>query len=277
MVYALGAVILWSSLATLAFHLANLPPFFLTGIALLVGAAAMAVQWRQWRVRWSTFCLGAGALVIYHALLFTALRWAPPVTANLVNYLWPLLIVVLAPLIQSQSTWRLQSVVAAGLGFAGAALAITGGHELKLARGEIMGYALALAAAFTWALYSLILKRVPPFPYGAVGLFNLGAGLISLGISFATEDIPQISAVGWFWLIGIGLGPLGFAFYFWNRAALSLPATQLGVVSFLTPVLSTTALILSTGHTPGPGVMGGALLVLLSIALALYGDARKQK
>jgi hypothetical protein len=35
----------------------------------------------------------------FHFLLFMALRLAPPIEANLVNYLWPLLIVLLTPLV----------------------------------------------------------------------------------------------------------------------------------------------------------------------------------
>jgi hypothetical protein len=51
------------------------------------------------------FLLGVAGLFGFHFLLFLALRLAPPVEANLVNYLWPLLIVVLTPLILPG--WRL--------------------------------------------------------------------------------------------------------------------------------------------------------------------------
>jgi drug/metabolite transporter (DMT)-like permease len=47
----------------------------------------------------STLLLGVYGLFGYHFLLFLALRSAPPLEANLVNYLWPLLIVVLAPVL----------------------------------------------------------------------------------------------------------------------------------------------------------------------------------
>ena len=49
-----------------------------------------------------------------------ALRLAPPVEANLVNYLWPLFIVVLAPVIVPGMRLRTRHVLAAAAGFAGA-------------------------------------------------------------------------------------------------------------------------------------------------------------
>ena len=54
---------------------------------------------RQWRVVPSTLALGVYGLFGFHFLLFIALRNAPPIEANLVNYLWPLFMVVLAPVL----------------------------------------------------------------------------------------------------------------------------------------------------------------------------------
>ena len=100
--YALAAIALWASLATLGVSLKHVPPFLLTGIALLVGSV---LTWpsalkdrRQWRIGPSTLGLGVFTLFGYHFLLFIGLRLAPAVEVNLINYLWPLLIVVLASL-----------------------------------------------------------------------------------------------------------------------------------------------------------------------------------
>ncbi|MCE2880705.1 MAG: EamA family transporter, partial [Comamonadaceae bacterium] len=95
--YALGAIALWSMLATLGVSLAHLPPFLLTGLALVIGSMPAWPLARQWKVPLPTLLLGVYGLFGFHFLLFIALRVAPPVQANLVNYLWPLLMVVLAP------------------------------------------------------------------------------------------------------------------------------------------------------------------------------------
>ena len=126
---ALGAIALWATLASLGVALAHVPPFLLTGLALVVGSAPSWPLARQWRVPASTLLLGVSGLFGYHFLLFVALRTAPPLEANLVNYLWPLLIVVLAPRILRGIALRPVHVLAAVAGFAGAALAIVGGRE----------------------------------------------------------------------------------------------------------------------------------------------------
>src|SRR5947209_11315705 len=95
--FALAAIALWSTLASLGVALAHVPPFLLTGLALLIGSAPSWPLARQWRIPASTLLLGVYGLFGFHFLLFLALRSAPPLEANLVNYLWPLLIVVLAP------------------------------------------------------------------------------------------------------------------------------------------------------------------------------------
>ena len=72
--------------------------------------------------------LGVYGLFAYHFCLFLALRLGPPVETNLINYLWPLLIVVLSPLILPGMTLGPRHVAGALLGFAGAALLVTGGR-----------------------------------------------------------------------------------------------------------------------------------------------------
>ena len=161
--YALGAIALWASLASLGVSLTHVPPFLLTGIALLIGSVpAWPLVLRdpsQWRIPLRTLALGVYGLFAYHFLLFIALRHAPPVEANLVNYLWPLFIVVLAPVLLPGVALRWPHVLAAVLGFGGAAIAITGGRSLSGALA--WGYLPALAAAFIWASYSLLTRRVP--------------------------------------------------------------------------------------------------------------------
>src|SRR5450755_1743844 len=121
---ALGAIALWATLASLGVALARVPPFLLTGLALVIGSMPAWPLARQWRVPASTLALGVYGLFGFHFLLFIALRHAPPVEANLVNYLWPLLIVLLTPWLLPG--WRLSGrhVLGAAVGFAGAALAI---------------------------------------------------------------------------------------------------------------------------------------------------------
>ena len=261
---ALAAIILWGSLAPLGVSLSHVPPFLLTGCALLIGSviglALSKGRVQQWRVPASTLALGVYGLFGFHFLLFIALRHAPPVQANLVNYLWPLGIVLMAPLFLPGMRLHGLHIAAALLGFAGAALAIVGGRDLQ--GGFAWGYIPALASAFVWASYSLLTQRVQAFPSAAIGLFGLVSGLLSLLCHALLETPVDLSAHDWLLLAAMGLGPLGGAFYLWDAALKRGDARQIGVLSFLTPLLSTLALLWQRGEWPSTSVVLAAGMIV---------------
>ncbi len=266
--YALGAIALWASLASLGVSLTHVPPFLLTGVALLIGSVpAWPLVLRdpsQWRIPPRTLALGVYGLFAYHFLLFIALRNAPPVEANLVNYLWPLFIVVLAPVVLPGVALRLPHVLAALLGFGGAAIAIVGGRELS---GTLAwGYLPALAAAFIWATYSLLTKRVATFPTTAIGLFGLVSGALSLLCHALLEPAASLAPRDWALLAVLGLGPLGASFFLWDKALKLGDARHIGILSYITPLASTALLIVVSGR-PFTWSIGLATVMILGAAV----------
>ena len=269
--YALGAIALWASLASLGVSLTHVPPFLLTGIALLIGSVpAWPLVLRdpsQWRSPLRTLALGVYGLFAYHFLLFIALRHAPPVEANLVNYLWPLFIVVLAPVLLPGVALRWPHVLAAVLGFGGAAIAITGGRSLSGALA--WGYLPALAAAFIWASYSLLTKRVAAFPTTAIGLFGLVSGALSLLCHVLLEPSTTLQWRDWGLLALLGLGPLGASFFMWDKALKLGDARQIGILSYITPLASTTLLVLVSGRPFSSSIVVATGMILAAAVLGM--------
>jgi drug/metabolite transporter (DMT)-like permease len=249
---ALGAIVLWASLATLATLLSDIPPFLLTGIGLVIGSLISlplsGFKLSAWKVPAKTLTVGVYGLFGYHLMLFIALQTAPAVEANLVNYLWPLLIVVLAPLSSRHLKLGARHIVAAGAGFTGAAIAITSSGSVSGVFGFQVGYLFALAAAVIWATYSLMTTKLRAFPTSAIGLFGLVSGLLAIAAHFLLEDPAVISASDWVLLVILGLGPLGGAFYFWDAALKIGDPRRIGLLAFLTPLLSTTLLLVVSGR-----------------------------
>lgn len=263
---ALGAIGLWASLAALGVSLSHVPPFLLTGVALLVGSLIALplsrFDFRLWLVPARTLAIGIYGLFAYHFLLFIALRHAPPVQANLVNYLWPLGIVVMAPLFLPGITLTRRHVIAALVGFGGAVLAILGRGGDGVEAVWAWGYLPALGAAFIWSSYSLLTKRVPAFPTAAIGSFALVSGLLSLACHYFLETPVSLSTQDWLLIAVLGLGPLGGAFFLWDAALKRGDARQIGVLSFLTPLLSTLTLLGMRGEAPSaPVILAGVMII----------------
>lgn len=262
--FALLAILLWSSLATLGTYTQRLPPFLVTAIALAIGSVLSLRDIRYWRVPVRTFLTGVGGIFGYHCLLFTAFRTAPALEANLLNYLWPLLIVLLSPLFKLGNL-RWQHIMASAFGFAGAALIVTGGR-ITLPATLPPGYLFAIAAAFTWACYSLQTRKLPPFHNAAVGGFCLASALLAAVCHLLFEPAVTPAGPEWAALLAMGIGPLGLSFFFWNIAMKGADPRQVGALSYLTPLLSTLLLAASglgsmnqTSWLAAGLILGGAL------------------
>ena len=304
--YALGAIALWGTLASLGVLLQHVPPFLLTGLSLVIGsvlalpaALKSLKQWRQWRVSPTALTLGVFTFFGYHFFLFIALRMAPAVEVNLVNYLWPLLMVVLAPLYLPGVALRPVHWLAAVLGFAGAALAILGGsgfgtNDLAVGGPSIdaagvaagattslgagfssvtgWGYALAGLSALIWANFSLQTRRAVSrgkhVPTAAIGLFGLIAGLLSLLCHAVLEPRAVLSSRDWMLMVLMGLGPLGAAFFLWDKALKAGDARQIGILSYITPLGSTALLIVVSGR---PLTWSTALAAAMILGAAVLG------
>ncbi len=263
---ALLAVILWSSLATLATSIPLIPPLFMTGVGLVVGSALSlplaGFRLSEIKVSWRQLSLGVYGLFGYHAALFLALQTAPKVQANLVNYLWPLLIVLLSPLYIRGLRLKANVLIGSVIGFSGAAVAIASSGEM--AGSFAIGYLFALIAAVVWATYSLGTRKFGEVPTASVGAFAFVAGTLALALHFILEPSFTPSSSDWFMLIVLGLGPLGAAFYFWDYAIKRGNPQQIGLISFLTPLLSTTMLLIATGEEL-------SILLVVSAALIVGG------
>jgi drug/metabolite transporter (DMT)-like permease len=259
---ALGAVILWGSLAALGAALSNIPPFLLSGIGLIIGGLVSLplakFDLKKLKVSWTALLVGVYGLFGYHAALFAGLQNAPSVQANLVNYLWPLLIVVLTPLFIRGTNLTLRHITAAVAGFAGAGLAILSGTELV--GGFAIGYVFAFIAAVVWSTYSLMTKRIS-FRTEAVGTFALVSGALALLVHMVFEPGTAIAASDWVLLIAIGVGPMGASFYLWDYALKTGSPQRVGLIAFLTPLISTTLLLIVTGTPLSPLLTISAALI----------------
>src|ERR1700761_7662329 len=155
----LSAILMWSLLAVMTVATGKIPAFQLAAMTFAVGAVTCALTFlgranaasalRQPLVAWIG---GVGGLFGYHALYFLALRFAPPAEAGLLNYLWPLLIVLFSSLLPGERLAP-HHIIGALLGLAGTVLLLAGNAGGSFVAGQIPGLGAAFVAAFVWAAY----------------------------------------------------------------------------------------------------------------------------
>ncbi|MDX5362160.1 MAG: EamA family transporter [Alphaproteobacteria bacterium] len=269
------AVLMWALLALFTAASGQVPPFQLAAMSFLVGGAlglarmAARVEARAaLRQPIRVWVLGIGGLFGYHALYFTALRNAPPVEAGLIAYLWPLLIVVCSALLPGERL-RVHHVAGALLGFAGAALIVTKGESLSLDPAYTLGYLAALGCAGTWTAYSLLSRRFPDVPTDAVTGFCLATSVLAACAHVLVEKTVWPDGTGqWLAVLGLGLGPVGLAFYTWDYGCKMGDIQVLGASSYAAPLLSTLVLILAGFAEATWPVAGAALLIAGGAMLA---------
>jgi drug/metabolite transporter (DMT)-like permease len=273
------AIPMWATLALLTSGLRAIPPLQLVTMAFLiafaVGTALALVRGRgllaPLRQSPAVWAVGIGGLFGWHLLYFIALRTAPPVEANLLNYLWPLLMVLFSALLPGE---RLHWFHAAGgvAGLAGTALLVTGGTRLAIQVEYLPGYLAGLGCGVTWAAYSVASRRFGNVPTEAVGGFCLATAALALPLHLLLETTVLPRGGEWLALAAMGLGPVGAAFFVWDHGVKHGDIRALAVLAYATPLMSTALLILSgraelTWVTVGAAtlIVGGAMLAGLDL------------
>lgn len=265
-----AALVSWATLAVLTVYAGKTPPFLIVAIAFAIAAALAVVKWvargesivGHLRIPPLAWALGVGGLFGYHALVFFALQTAPAVEANLVNYLWPLLIVLFSSFLPGHRL-RWFHLLGTLMGLGGLVVLVLGKAKggLDFDPAHAVGFAAALAAAVVWGAYSVLSRLFAQVPSDAVGAFcGVGAVLaFACHLAFEPPVWPQ-GALEWAAVVLLGLGPAGGAFFVWDIGVKRGDIQVLGAVSYLVPLLSTLMLIVA-------GV--GAFTVEVAVACAL--------
>jgi drug/metabolite transporter (DMT)-like permease len=271
-----SAVLMWALLALLTIGSAPVPPFLLNALCFGMGGG-VGLIWVVLGppapppavlrgVSWRVYAFGTAGLFGYHALYFTAFRIAPTAETGLIAYLWPLFIVLFSGFLPGE---RLKGahVVGAGIAFGGAGLIVVG----KGAAGAALplGLVLAFLCALTWAGYSVLSRRLGQVPTESVVVFCLATAALSVPAHLMLEDTlwPQ-GAWGWAAVLGLGIGPVGAAFFTWDIGMKKGDIQLLGVASYAAPLLSTLALIAAGRAQAQPILLLAALFITGGAALA---------
>ncbi len=269
-----SAILMWSLLALFTTASGKMPPFQLSAICFLIGSlpglvvlALRPERMALLRQPAKVWIVGIAGLFGYHFLYFTALRNAPAVEAGLIAYLWPLLIVVGSAMLPGEKL-RWYHIAGALSGLAGTFL-IVARNGLSFDGAYTMGYAAAFLCAFTWSGYSLLTRRFEAASTDVVTGFCLATSVLSFlcHLGLETTVWPE-TGFEWFAVAGLGLLPVGAAFYAWDFGVKNGDIQILGAASYAAPLLSTLNLILTGYAEPSWRIAIACVLVTGGAVLA---------
>ncbi len=268
------AILMWSLLALMTAASGKVPPLQMNAMTFAIGSLPGIVLFilkperiallKQPAKVWIT---GIGGLFGYHFLYFTALRNAPAVEAGLIAYLWPLFIVVGSALLPGERL-RWYHVLGAIAGLCGT-ITIVSRKGLSFDDAYLLGYGAAFLCAFTWSGYSLLTRSFDRVATDVVTGFCLGTSLLSLICHLALETTVWPADGGeWAAVVGLGLLPLGAAFYAWDYGVKNGDIQIIGAASYAAPLLSTLILVASGFAEPDWRILIACLLITGGAVLA---------
>ncbi|MEP7240541.1 MAG: EamA family transporter [Devosia sp.] len=275
-------ILLWAFLAALTAASGDVPPFELLALTFGIGGLAGVALWpfrpsavRSLRQPWPVWLLGVGGLFGYHAAYFVALRHAPVIEASLINYLWPLLIVLFSALLPGERL-RWWHLAGCALALLGAVLVVTRGQGLVLDARYAFGDLMALAAAIIWGAYSVLSRRFAHVSSDAVTGFSLATAVLATACHFALEQTVWPAVwTQWAAIVALGLGPVGLAFYLWDIGVKHGDIQVLGTAAYAAPLLSTAILIAFGFAELSPILLAAALLIAAGALLAASNMLRR--
>jgi drug/metabolite transporter (DMT)-like permease len=264
----LSAILMWSLLAVMTVATGRIPAFQLLAMTFAIGALVCSASFvlrpgaivalKQSPLAWA---VGIGGLFGYHALYFLALRLAPPAEAGLLNYLWPLLIVLFSSLLPGERL-RWYHLLGALLGLVGTILLFAGNASTQFEPAHLWGFLAAFVAAFVWASYSVMSRKLKAVPTDAVAGFCAATAVLATLVHLAIEEtIWPETALQWASVIALGVGPVGAAFYAWDIGMKRGDIRVIGAASYATPLLSTGFLILAGFAQPSATLALAAALI----------------
>lgn len=256
------------------------PLWFATWRAVLCGVVSLAVVLGTRRLAWPSRAdwppiLGIGLcqIAIFFALLHTALKFIPAGTASVLSYTTSLWLVPIGALFLNERITS-RRMLAVGLGLAGtAAIANPAAFDFA-APGQVLGVALLLAAALSWAVAIATLRVARP-RLATVQLLPfvfLVATLVLLPLAVLLEPRGGMegTAPPWIALAYVGLlGPI--ATWAASEVSRALPPVVSSLGFLGVPVVGLLLSVALLGEKLTMGLAVGAVLVLGGMALAVRG------
>jgi drug/metabolite transporter (DMT)-like permease len=286
--YALGAIGLWSTVAT-AFKMtlrtvtplqlvvfSSLVSFLVLFFLLLVGGKLPHLLPRFLADWVRSALLGLLNPFLYYVVLFAAYSRLLGQEALVLNYTWPITLVLLSALILRQAV-GLKTLAALCLSFSGVILIATRGALSAMSFSDPLGVGLAVGSSLVWSLFWLL--NVKDRREETVKLcLNFFFGFIYSLIALLIAGGPVLpSLYGWLGIAYIGLFEMGITFVLWMKALrLTRRTALISNLVFLSPFLSLLFIHFMLGEELYVSTLLGLVLIVGGILLQRFRSVGRE-
>ena len=254
--------------------LSEVPPLYFRGGCLLLGGVGMLAVARisGVKVRIPQGCWGRVLLLSlfniigWNVLIVYGVALLPSGRAALLGYTMPLWSAILSVWLLGEAINR-RRIVGLVLGLAGIVVLIGGSLEGMLQ--APLGVAYMIAAAWSWALGVVLLKRLPVgMPTSSLtGWVMLLGGIPILAFAVPLESARLIVPSFWpaFGLAYNTLIAFMFCYWAWNRIVFMVPVAVSSLSSLSTPLIGVLGGVLFLGEPLGWREIVASLLILAAV------------
>ena len=249
-VYGIGAVCLWSTVAT-AFKLAleHFTPLQLVLVAVVTSIFALGIILVAQRklhliktqfIQRPYFYLQTGLInpFLYYLVLFKAYDLLPAQQALSLNYTWAILLPLLSVPMLAQKL-RKSDMVAAIVAYFGVFVIATNGNLTGFSFESGTGVILALTSTLLWSLYWIINTKDKGDPVVSLLLSFLVGFPFILGTLLFTQTLPSWNLQAFAAGVYVGLFEMGVTFVLWLIALKKAERTaSISTMAFMSPVMS---------------------------------------
>jgi drug/metabolite transporter (DMT)-like permease len=272
LISGLSAASIWGGMYVVSkVVLEVIPPFSLLAMRLILGAATLGgvllfsrrsrLTPRQMR---DSFLVGMVGYGISLGFQFVGTKLSTASNGALVTSATPAFVLLFAPrLLGEKATWR--GVLALAVSTLGV-LAVIDPRTADLSSSLFVGNLCLLAAALTWALYSVLVRKVAQSAdLVASSAIMLAGGLPTSMLLGALETnrpaLLEITAGLWGGILFLGIISTALAMFLWNYAFATLPAAAASLTFFAQPLVGALLGWFFLGETITPMFLLGGLLI----------------
>ena len=260
----LGLVI-WALQALFVVLLKELPTFQTLTLLLSFGALANFVYGRKSRTKQKIEMkdksnqymkyASIACLFIHNVAYIFAFKNADAVQVDLINYLWPILVILFAPLVLQNKQFSIAHIIAASVSLYGVYNLFTNdnaGTISEIDKNSVYGYISAMCAAVSWACYTLISKKYNHKATDIMLPFCIIGAIVSAAVHLIHEDTINITTLQFVIILFMSLTTHSLSYTLWGIGIRRGYFEVLNILSYFNPLFSVLILVVfgfaSTDH-----------------------------